>query len=119
MLGKWWPKAARPHVNQQPLPMSRVPGIGSGCRWITQGKVMEIKVGRTYRAKKPSNSRGLVNDRTVVWVGSMEIQYDGPAVAYGRKLPKVSRAKFEAWADRDVTDELPQGEYASWPLTKL
>jgi hypothetical protein len=80
---------------------------------------MEIKVGRTYRAKKPRNSGGLVNDRTVLWVGSMgQVQYDGPAVARGRHYPMVSGAVFMAWADRDVTDELPKGEYAAWPPAK-
>lgn len=81
---------------------------------------MEIKVGHTYRAKRPRNSRGYVNDRTVLWMDSLEtmVQYDGPSVAFGRHLPKISRADFEAWAERDVTDELPNGEYAYWPPTK-
>lgn len=81
---------------------------------------MEIKIGRTYRAKTPRNSRGLVNDRTVIWIDAFgtTIQYDGPSVGYGRHYPKVSREAFEAWADRDVTDELPKGEYESWPLAR-
>lgn len=81
---------------------------------------MEIKVGRTYRAKRPRQSWGLVNDRTVLWMDSfgLVVQYDGPSVANGRHYPKVSREEFEAWADRDVTDELPKGEYASWPIRK-
>lgn len=81
---------------------------------------MEIKVGRTYRAKKPRESTGLVADRTVVWMDSFgtTIQYDGPSVKMGRHYPKVTRAQFEAWAERDVTDELPKGEYASWPPAK-
>lgn len=81
---------------------------------------MEIKVGHTYRGKRPRNSRGYVNDRTVLWMDSLEtmVQYDGPSVAFGRHFPKISRADFEAWAERDVTDELPNGEYADWPPTK-
>lgn len=80
---------------------------------------MKIEVGRTYRAKKPRVSGGvfspLVNDRTVLWIGISDLQYDGPAVARGRSYPRISIEKFIAWAGRDVTDELPKGEYAAWP----
>jgi len=78
---------------------------------------LEIKAGRTYRAKRPANSSGLVNDRTVMWVGADTVQYDGPTVPFGRRYPKITKADFLKWADRDVTDELPQGEYATWPIT--
>lgn len=79
---------------------------------------LTLTVGRTYRAKKPANSRGLVNDRTILWIGAlgMTVQYDGPAVAMGRHYPKVSREDFLKWAGRDVTDELPEGKYADWPI---
>lgn len=81
--------------------------------------MIELKVGRTYRAKKPAPIAGypaLVNDRTIIWIGLTEVQYDGPAVGLGRRYPKVPKEKFIAWADRDVTDELPPGEYAVWPV---
>lgn len=81
---------------------------------------LALAVGRTYRAKKPAPAGPLfdqhVNDRTVIYVGMYDVQYDGPSVAFGRKYPKVSREAFLKWADRDVTDELPAGEYARWPL---
>ncbi|MCH0685638.1 hypothetical protein KVQ01_11465 [Escherichia coli] len=81
---------------------------------------LKIKVGRTYRAKKPRAAgllfSPLVNDRTVIWVGFRELQYDGPSVKNGSHYPRVSIDKFLAWADRDVTDELPPGEYAPWPI---
>lgn len=84
--------------------------------------MLELKRGRTYRAKKPrpvsSGCAVLVNDRTVMFVGATEIQYDGPAVKPGRHYPKVSKAAFLAWAERDVTAELPAGEYAQWPPVK-
>lgn len=81
---------------------------------------MEIKVGHTYRAKRPRESEGLVADRTVLWMDSFgtTVQYDGPSVKRGRQYPRVTREQFEAWADRDVTDELPKGEYAAWPPAK-
>lgn len=79
---------------------------------------IELVHGRTYRAKKPANSGGLVNDRCIVYIDSQIVQYDGPAVGFGRHYPKVDRAKFEAWAGTDVTDSLPKGEWASWPPSK-
>ena len=75
---------------------------------------IELSVGRTYRAKKPGRIGSLINDRTIKWIGTEEVQYDGPAVAFGRHFPKVTIADFLKWAERDVTDELPAGEYASW-----
>lgn len=79
---------------------------------------LELKIGRTYRAKKPAKAgdwRGpLINDRTIKWIGFEEVQYDGPSVKIGARYPKVSMEKFLSWADRDVTDELPEGEYAKW-----
>lgn len=79
---------------------------------------VELVHGRTYRAKKPANSGGLVNDRCIVYIDARIVQYDGPAVGFGRHYPKVDRAKFEAWAGTDVTDSLPKSEWASWPPPK-
>ncbi|MBQ0600774.1 hypothetical protein J7S78_13335 [Klebsiella oxytoca] len=82
----------------------------------------ELNVNRTYRAKKPRPvfdfNGGLVNDRTVLYIGLDTVQYDGPAIKNGSKYPTVSKKIFLAWADRDVTDELPPGDYAKWPLPK-
>jgi hypothetical protein len=80
---------------------------------------LELKRGRIYRAKKPANSSGLVNDRQILYIDDFCVQYDGPAVGFGRHYPKVERAKFEAWAGADVTDSLPKGEWASWPPPKV
>nr|WP_189657362.1 hypothetical protein [Pseudomonas peradeniyensis] len=79
-----------------------------------------MKRGRTYRGKKPScvRSCGLVNDRTVIYIGIDEVQYDGPSVAPGRKYPRVPISKFLEWAGHDVTDDLPPGKYAPWPPVK-
>ncbi len=80
---------------------------------------LTLVVGRTYRAKKPACAQGLVNDRTIKWMSSYgDVQYDGPAVAHGRHYPKVTKDAFLKWADRDVTDELPPQEYATWPIPK-
>ncbi len=82
---------------------------------------LTLIVGRTYRAKRPAPAGTLfdqrVNDRTIVWIGLFgTVQYDSPSVAFGRHLPKVDEAVFRRWASHDVTDQLPEGEYASWPI---
>ncbi|HFI2220148.1 TPA: hypothetical protein ACGPOR_000588, partial [Pseudomonas aeruginosa] len=83
---------------------------------------LQIQIGRTYRAKKPRavncGVSQLINDRTVKYVGAFEVQYDGPSVRFGQHYPRIPIEKFLAWADRDVTDELPVGEYAEWPPSK-
>jgi hypothetical protein len=75
---------------------------------------MDIIKGRVYRAKNPANLGGLFNDRQVLYVGLEFVQYDGPAVVNGRKYPKVTHEAFAKWAGRDVTDELPPGEWAKF-----
>lgn len=81
---------------------------------------MEIEVGRVYRAKKPREVVGLVNDRAVLWINGLRsvVQYDGPAVANGRHYPKVSMEAFLAWAGEDITGKLPEGRWADWPIVK-
>lgn len=81
--------------------------------------MIEIKVGRVYRAKKPRAvdgnflRSGYYNDRQVMWMDSLgiQLQYDGPAVANGRHYPKIDVDKFKAWAGEDVTDKLPPGDW--------
>lgn len=78
---------------------------------------MNIKIGRAYRAKKPAIANdGFVNDRQVLWIDRLGtlVQYDSPSVSFGRKHPCVSMEAFIKWADRDVTDELPKGEWAAY-----
>lgn len=78
-----------------------------------------LVIGRTYRAKRPAAAGDFTalcyNDRTVMWLGGDVVQYDGPSVAIGRRYPKVTVEAFLKWASHDVTDELPEGEYAPWP----
>ena len=76
---------------------------------------MELKVGRCYRSKKPAVAGGFfVNDREIKYISDLCVQYDGPSVPIGRRYPSISKEKFLAWAERDVTDELPAGEWMSW-----
>lgn len=83
-----------------------------------------LNVGRIYRGKRPkpiaisdnidSDRRPLFDDRLVVWISGNKVQYDSPSVKLGRKLPKVSLERFLKWADRDVTDGYPTGEWARY-----
>jgi hypothetical protein len=75
----------------------------------------DLKVGRVYRAKHPKMMGivdRLVNDRSIVWMGETQLQYDSPSVAIGRKLPRVSIEAFLKWAGKDVTELLPEGKWA-------
>lgn len=82
----------------------------------------DIKVGQTYRAKKPAPAGSffnpVFNDRTVVYISPFgdTVQYDGPAVAVGRRLPMTSMEKFLKWASHDVTASLPPEDYEPWPI---
>ena len=81
---------------------------------------LELRVGRAYRAKKPKRC-GIFSpkydDRQIKWLSKFSVQYDSPSVKNGRKYPTVSREKFLSWAARDVTDELPAGDWADWPTS--
>ena len=79
--------------------------------------ISDLRVGRTYRAKNPKSVGiffPLFDDRQIVWIGSTNLQYDSPGVKIGRKLPFIEIDKFLKWADRDVTEELPRGEWESY-----
>jgi len=81
-------------------------------------KAEDLKIGRWYRAKKPAPARGqlgpVVNDREIIWMGNGLVQYDGPAVRDGQHFPRVFVENFLKWAHRDVTDELPPGDWETW-----
>lgn len=77
----------------------------------------ELVVGHTYEAKRPARIGvfdALVNDRQIRWIGGGEVQYDSPTVKDGRKYPRVKLDAFLKWAGRDVTSEMPKGEWRRW-----
>jgi hypothetical protein len=78
---------------------------------------MELTVGSIYRAKRPSNANGLVNDRVIRWMSfdKSEVQYDSPAVRFGARYPKVSAEAFLKWAGREIDESiLPSGGWQMW-----
>ncbi len=78
-----------------------------------QESAIELIPGHIYRAKRPTrNYLQEYNDRQIIWVGMIEVQYDSPTVANGRHYPRVSREKFLAWAGADVTEGYPKDEWA-------
>lgn len=75
---------------------------------------MKLEHNKTYRGKKPGRSNGYVNDRTLIYIGVFEVQYDGPMVRLGAHYKRCSKEEFLEWASHDVTNELPGGDYQSW-----
>lgn len=72
----------------------------------------DLEVGKTFRAKKPSMVRFLTrsgyNDRTVVWLGISQVQYDSLTVRTGSHLPTISADEFLRWAGTEVTEKITQ-----------
>ena len=70
--------------------------------------------GHVYEAKRPKSVgmfEPLINDRQIKWIGFEEVQYDSPTVGFGRSYPRVSKEAFLKWAARDITKEMPPGEW--------
>ena len=59
-----------------------------------------LVLGKTYRALRPARVGylGEWNDRTIIHLTGISVQYDGPAVRIGRRYPTISRDKFCKWA---------------------
>ena len=75
----------------------------------------KFSVGQVWRGKRPAHSNGFVNDRVITYVSPVgRIQYDGPTVNLGRRLPIVEAEVFGKWAGREVGNELPEGEWQRW-----
>lgn len=77
---------------------------------------LELKVGRVYEGKRSAMvgfCPSLRNDRMIKWMrpDGQQLQYDSPSVKIGSRLPTVSAAEFRKWAKRDVTNEMPEGEW--------
>lgn len=82
-------------------------------------EVIDIQVGRVYEGKKRKTVRfsRYWDDRQVVYYDEVadRVQYDSPTVKFGRRLPIVDGDKFREWAGRDVTHEMPKGEWRTGP----
>jgi len=78
-------------------------------------KKEDLKRGRVFCAKRPQKIgiMGYLNDRHILHVGEFTVQYDSPTVRMGRRYPRVEIEKFLKWADKDVTSEMPKGEWRS------
>ena len=63
----------------------------------------DLKVGVTYFAKRRTTTAfGNSNDRTIIWLGLMQLQYDSDTVKNGRNYPSISVEKFCKWAGGTV-----------------
>ena len=76
---------------------------------------LELVAGHVYEGKRPAaiGFPPLVNDRQIIWVGIAELQYDSPAVGFGRNYPRVTHEAFRRWASRDITDQMPAHSWRS------
>lgn len=84
-------------------------------------ELSDLKVGNTYRAKKPAPAGNLFspryNDRQIIWMSDDKsvVQYDGPAVPFGRRFPKIPTEKFLKWVGEDITATSDSCEWSSYP----
>lgn len=69
---------------------------------VTSPTKEDLQVGATYRAKRPKAIQvdfcSVLNDRTIVWIGERQVQFDGPEVKFGRRRPIVAIDRFLTWA---------------------
>lgn len=79
---------------------------------------LKLAVGRVYRGHKPTSTGSIfnpvVNDRQILWIGAFELQYDSPTVKNGQHYKRMLISDFRKWAAKDVTDQMPEGDWASW-----
>lgn len=87
--------------------------------------VLELFKWRVYEAKVPMpvntqrthlNSTLVYDDREIQRISDGIVYYDSPLVSpktdgQKRNLPSVTIEDFLKWAGRDVTDEMPKGEW--------
>jgi len=73
----------------------------------------DLIVNHIYAAKRPSSVGlfGYYNDRQILWMGELSVQYDSPTVKDGRPYPKVSIENFLKWAGEDITKIMPVGAW--------
>lgn len=80
-----------------------------------EAEPLPLIVGHAYEAKRPARVGNIFdplwNDRQIVWTNGEYVQYDSPSVANGRRLPKVTHEQFRRWAARDITAQMPKGEW--------
>lgn len=69
----------------------------------------DVKVGKTYRAKRFVQGFSGNNDRYVLWISPdrRKVQYDSDTVRRGRSYPIVGMDVFLRWAKEEVKVEAP------------
>lgn len=51
--------------------------------------------------------------KNIETIWDYSIQYDSPSVKDGKNYPTISASKFIKWAEKNVTEIMPKGEWAS------
>jgi len=62
----------------------------------------DLRVGRTYRAKRHKECLGFSNNRTILWMGDTTLQYNSDTVKIGRHYPRIDIEKFLKWAKERI-----------------
>lgn len=79
---------------------------------------IELIAGHTYEGKQKRRINfvfdTVINDRHILHMGCDTVQYDSPTVRPGKRYPTVSKEKFIKWLGKDVTDEMPKGDWRPW-----
>jgi hypothetical protein len=60
----------------------------------------DLEVGGLYRGKGYSPARD--NDRVIIYMDGIRVQYDSYAVANGRHYPMTTVEKFLKWAKKRI-----------------
>lgn len=53
------------------------------------------------------------NAKNIEAVWDYTVQYDSPTVGPGKKYPITTASKFLKWAEKNVTEIMPKGAWAS------
>lgn len=77
---------------------------------------MELIAGNVYEGKKKQKIGVFIplwNDRQIVYIDEVteQVQWDSPSVKIGQRRKWSSFEAFRKWARRDITDEMPDGEW--------
>lgn len=79
----------------------------------------DLIVGHVYESKHPKPVgifNPLYDDRQILFIGAEIVQYDSPTVKENRHYPRRSIDQFLRWARRDVTEDMPKGEWRRYEI---
>lgn len=92
------------------------------CTYDSAFDLEDLKVGHIYKGKRRTKvyedtffGAKVYNDRRIIAITDISIQYDSPSIKIGYGRPIIDINDFLNWAKADVTDESENG---NWILAK-